>query len=130
MTGAPAGGENLPTCLIRSRSTAMTTFGSSWLDVPSNSAPQPMYTGADGGGGMSFTGRGALSVSSAMFWASANPDNSANKQSGMGSRFSMPATPERNCAAKQPDIINCQALHLGVEQAIQACIRGIQSLGF
>src|SRR5690349_8586463 len=68
MTCAPAGGENLPTCLIRSRSTAMTTFGSSWLDLPSNSAPQWTYTGPGGGEGTSFTGRGALSVSAAMFW--------------------------------------------------------------
>src|SRR5215813_4659043 len=89
MTCAPAGGENLPTCLIRSRSIAMTIFSSSSLDLPLNSAPQWMYTGPGGGVGTSFTGRGALSLSSAMFWASANPDSSMNKQSGMTSHFSM-----------------------------------------
>jgi hypothetical protein len=30
-----------------------------------------------------------------MFWASANPDNSTNKQSRMKSHFSMEATPQK-----------------------------------
>src|SRR5689334_797386 len=95
MTCAPAGGESLPICLIRSPSMAMTIFGSSWSDLPSNKAPQRMYTGPGGGAGTSFTGRGALSVSSLMFWANANPDSSANKQSVMESHFSMEATPQK-----------------------------------
>jgi hypothetical protein len=48
-----------------------------------------MYTGPGGGEGTSFTGRGALSGSAAMFWASANPDSRENKQSVMKSGFSM-----------------------------------------
>src|ERR1051326_3376972 len=99
-TCAPARGDSLPTCLIRSRSTAMTTSVSTWSDLPLNNAPQRMYTGPAGAGGTSFTGRGALAVPSAIFWASANPDN-PNKQRTRENHFSMAQTPERNVGSSR-----------------------------
>ena len=62
--------------------------------------------GTTGVGGTSLIGRGAFAESTAMFWASARPDSSANKQSGIRSRFSMAATPQRKCVGKQLNMIN------------------------